>query len=162
MITLYMCLNMVGQFLTPIILMVIKNGDANEFRIPIYTQWAFLAIMLPIFLWLPESPAYFVAKDQDAAARHVLTRVNGNVAGYDVERELAIIKNTIAEERAINAQLGIGDDWRSILRSYAECVKGTNGRRTLAAALPASAGQLTGLSFLATYSSRAFFRACPR
>jgi SP family sugar:H+ symporter-like MFS transporter len=42
------------------------------------------------------------------------------------------------------------------MRSYIECCKGTNARRTLASALPACAQQLTGLAFLGTYASLFF------
>lgn len=47
--------------------------------------------------------------------------------------------------------------WKGLLLSYVECFKGVNAKRTLGAALPACAQQLTGLAFLKTYASL-FFR----
>lgn len=47
--------------------------------------------------------------------------------------------------------------WKGLLLSYVECFKGVNAKRTLGAALPACAQQLTGLAFLKRYASL-FFR----
>lgn len=53
--------------------------------------------------------------------------MNGGIPGYDVEAEYAIIQNTIEEERRLRIELGLDDmNWRSILRSYITCLKGTN------------------------------------
>ncbi len=83
--------------------------------------------------------------------------MNGGVDGYDVEVEYAIIRNTIMEERRQRAELGIDDQsFKSLIRSYIACFQGPNARRTLGAALPACAQQLTGLSFLSTYASLFF------
>ena len=83
--------------------------------------------------------------------------MNGNVEGYNVEVEYAIVKNTILGERQRLHELGIDNQsFKQVLRSYAECFQGPNARRTLGAALPACAQQLTGLSFLSTYASLFF------
>lgn len=96
-------------------------------------------------------------RDEDEKGKASLRRVNGNVQGYDVEVEYAIIKNTILEERRELHELGLSDNgFRALLRSYRECFKGPNARRTLGAALPACSQQLTGLSFLSTYASLFF------
>lgn len=87
-----------------------------------------------------------------------MRRVNGNVPGYNVKEEYAIIKNTILEERLELHALGVEDSgFKQLLRSYMECFQGRNTLRTLGAALPVCAQQLTGLSFLNTYASL-FFR----
>lgn len=97
---------------------------------------------------------YYAAKDQDDLGRKTLRRVNGSVPGYDVEGEYAIIKNIILEERAIRSELGVEtNNWKDLIHSYVACFRGTNLKRTIAAALPASLGQLTGLSFLNIYVS---------
>lgn len=103
-------------------------------------------------------PAYYAARDQHEKGKASLRRVNGNVEGYDVEVEYAIIKNTILEERRELAALGVDDgSFKQLIHSYVQCFKGHNARRTLGAALPVCAQQLTGLSFLNTYASL-FFR----
>lgn len=76
---------------------------------------------------------------------------------YDVETEYAIIKNTILEERSLREEQGPNDkSFTEIFTTYLACFKGSNTRRTLGAALPACAQQLTGLSFLNTYASLFF------
>lgn len=84
----------------------------------------------------------------------VLRRVNGNVKGYNVEAEYAIVKAIILEERQYMADNNIGGDWRSVLKSYLECFQGPNWKRTLGSALPAIVQQLSGLAFLSIYASR--------
>ncbi|WVQ79774.1 hypothetical protein IAT38_001874 [Cryptococcus sp. DSM 104549] len=153
----YAVVNNVGSFLAPLILFAISKHDKSEWKIPIYTQWAFLGIMLPIFVWLPETPSYFAARDQHDKGIAVLRRVNGNVEGYDVEAEYEVVKNIIIEERERRAAEGHeNENWRTMLRSYKECFEGSNFRRTIASALPASVQQLTGLAFLSGYASLFF------
>lgn len=47
--------------------------------------------------------------------------------------------------------------WKQLIRSYVDCFRGPNLKRTIGSALPVCAQQLTGLSFLNTYAS-VFFR----
>jgi hypothetical protein len=102
-------------------------------------------------------PAYFANRDFDEKGKASLRRINGKVADYDTEVEYAILKNTILVERRALKDLGLeNNSFRELLHSYAECFKGTNARRTLGAALPICAQQLTGLSFLNTYASLFF------
>lgn len=61
MISAYSVWNQVGNFMAPLILLVLKRPD--QWRIAIYTQWAFLGIMLPIFVWLPETPCELIVRD---------------------------------------------------------------------------------------------------
>ena len=158
MVLTYGVWNTLGKFLAPLVLLICERIDPNEFRVPILTQWAFLGIMLPIFLWLPETAQYYAERDMDDRGRTTLRRINGNVPGYDVDIEYAIIKNTIIEQRRRRQELGEDSKgWKKVMLSYAECFKGVNAKRTLGAAGPVCAQQLTGLSFLKTYSSL-FFR----
>lgn len=73
--------------------------------------------------------------------------------GYNVEAEYAIIKAIILEERAFQAANNLGDDWRSVIKSYGECLVGVNLKRTIGSALPAVVQQLSGLAFLSIYAS---------
>jgi hypothetical protein len=103
-------------------------------------------------------PAYYAARDDDVKGKASLQRINGNVQGYNVEEEYSIIRNTILEERADLQALGVEQGgFKQLIRSYIQCFQGRNAVRTLGAALPVCAQQLTGLSFLNTYASL-FFR----
>ncbi|KAG7139279.1 Major facilitator-type transporter ecdD like protein [Verticillium longisporum] len=164
MVLTYSFWNTIGKFLAPLTLLICENADPQEYKIPIVTQWGFLGIMLPIFLWLPETAQYYAERDLDEKGRASLDRVNGRVPGYDVDAEYAIIKNSILEQRRRRQELEQDDGssssrkgWRELADSYVACFRGPNARRTLGSALPACAQQLTGLSFLSTYASL-FFR----
>jgi MFS family permease len=56
MIVAYGFWNVIGKFLANLTLMLVQQSHPLSYRIPIVTQWGFLAIILPIFLWLPETP----------------------------------------------------------------------------------------------------------
>ncbi|KAH7015923.1 general substrate transporter [Ilyonectria destructans] len=157
MVLTYGFWNTIGNFLAPMILTIMQATDPLDYKTPILTQWGFLGIMLPIFIWLPETPAYYAERDQDDLGRKTLRRVNGGVLDYDVEAEYAIVKNTILEERRMREEYGPDSKtFTDIARTYVACFKGSNARRTLGAALPACAQQLTGLAFLNTYASLFF------
>ncbi|KAM5353514.1 hypothetical protein ACJ41O_000164 [Fusarium nematophilum] len=158
MVLTYGVWNTLGKFLAPLVLLICEKQDPFNYKVPIVTQWAFLGLMLPIFIWLPETPQYYAERGQDDNGKKTLRRVNGNVVGYDVDTEYAIIKNSILEQRKRKNELGETDlGWKGLARSYVDCFKGVNAKRTLGAAAPVCAQQLTGLSFLKTYSSL-FFR----
>lgn len=134
-----------------------QSVDPLNYKTAILTQWGFLGAMLPIFLWLPETPAYFAERDQDDRGKAALRRVNGGVPGYDVDAEYAVIKHTILEERRVRHEYGLDSkNFADIVRTYIACFRGTNLLRTVGAALPACSQQLTGLAFLNTYASLFF------
>ncbi|KAH7121442.1 general substrate transporter [Dactylonectria macrodidyma] len=157
MIVTYGFWNVIGKFLANLVLMLVQETNPENYKAPILTQWGFLGIMLPIFLWLPETPAYYAERDMDEEGKKTLTRVNGGVEGYDIEVEYSIIKNTILEEKQLRRKLE-GDDtsFKAVLKSYLECFQRANLRRTIGSALPGCAQQLAGLSFLNTYASLFF------
>ncbi|KAH8721814.1 sugar transporter [Ilyonectria robusta] len=159
MVVTYGFWNTIGKFLANLVLMVCQQTDPLDYKVPILTQWGFLGVMLPVFLWLPETAAYFAAKGRDEDGKATLRRVNGSVQGYDVEVEYAIIKNTILEERRQQLEENgdtSGQGFKEVLDSYVECFRGTNFRRTIGAALPSCSQQLSGLSFLNVYASLFF------
>ncbi|KAI9036016.1 uncharacterized protein KD926_002538 [Aspergillus affinis] len=127
MIVTYGFWNVIEMFLANLVLMPVQSTNPNNYKIPIVTQWEFLGIMLPIFLWLLETPAYYAERDMDELGKKTLKRVNGSVKDDNVETE-----------------------------SYLECFQRTNVRRTIGAALPGCAQQLAVLSFLNTYASLFF------
>ncbi|KAM6522876.1 hypothetical protein FALCPG4_012491 [Fusarium falciforme] len=157
MIVTYGFWNVIGKFLANLVLMLVQETNPENYKVPILTQWGFLGIMLPIFLWLPETPAYYAERDMDEQGKKTLERINGNVEGYNIEVEYSIIKNTILEERQLQRELGQDKmTFKDLVRSYIECFQRANIRRTVGAALPGCAQQLAGLSFLNTYASLFF------
>lgn len=99
--------------------------------------------------------AYFAARGLDEKGKATLHRVHGGVTNYDVEVEYAIIRNTILEEQHLSDEVSPHNISR-VLRSYLDCFRGPDLRRTLGSTLPICAQQLTGLAFLNTYASLFF------
>lgn len=77
------------------------------------------------------------------------------MANYDVEVEYAIVRNTILEEQHFSDETS-PHNISGVLRSYLDCFRGPDLRRTLGSTLPICAQQLTGLAFLNTYASLFF------
>ncbi|PCH03906.1 Major facilitator superfamily domain, general substrate transporter [Penicillium occitanis (nom. inval.)] len=158
MIVAYGFWNVIGKFLANLTLMLVQEVRPSNYRIPIVTQWGLLGLMLPIFIWLPETPAYYAERDQDERGKATLKRVNGKVNGYDLEVEYSILKNTILEEAHARQEFGHDKlNVKQFFQSYLECFGSKNWRRTIGAALPGCAQQLAGLAFLNTYAS-VFFK----
>ncbi|OAL44872.1 MFS general substrate transporter [Pyrenochaeta sp. DS3sAY3a] len=157
MIVCYGFWNVIGKFLANLVLMLVQESNPLNYKAPILTQWGFLGIMLPIFLWLPETPAYYAERDLDELGKKTLARVNGAIEGYNVELEYAIIRNTLLEERSPGQHSNGGKmTFKELVGSYLECFQRANIRRTLGSTLPVCAQQLAGLSFLNTYASLFF------
>ena len=91
---------------------------------PILTQFGFLALMLPIFIYLPETAQYYAAKGDHDRGKAALKKVNGGIADYDIELEYAIIRNTIEEEVASHEEVDTGSNFSQIIKSYIACFKG--------------------------------------
>jgi hypothetical protein len=53
--------NRIGSFLSPLVLTIVQADDPLNYRVPIFTQWGFLGAMLPIFLWIPETPGQLIS-----------------------------------------------------------------------------------------------------
>jgi MFS family permease len=56
MILAYGIWNNFGNFMAPVVLSISEKRDKFDYKTPILTQWVFLGLMLPIFLYLPETP----------------------------------------------------------------------------------------------------------
>lgn len=78
------------------------RGDAFQWRFPLGFQLAFLFIIAPILIVLPESPRWLLLMDRDEEALLVLSRLSGNdrsVEDEDVMAEFQSIKSAIHLER---------------------------------------------------------------
>jgi MFS transporter, SP family, sugar:H+ symporter len=56
MVLAYGFWNRIGSFLGPFVLFLVQQTNPLDYKVPILTQWGFLGAMLPIFLWIPETP----------------------------------------------------------------------------------------------------------
>lgn len=116
-----------------------------SFRQAIYVQWGLIGGLFVIYCVLPESPWWLMQKDHVDRARQSLTRLKGGVQDYNVEVELAVMRNTIDEQRARAQSLG-AIPLRMIFQ-------GLNGKRLLIALWPKMQQQFVGLSVFNNYAT---------
>ena len=114
----------VGSFFAPVALQVMSTYAPNEFRVPIYTQWGHIGLMLIIYICLPESPAWCASRGNVERAKKNMRIIYRGVEGFDVDEQYEVMARAVAHEQFI-AEQNRAESWWTIF-------KGTNGRRTLA------------------------------
>ena len=80
-----------------------KMVNPEEYKIPLYTQWAMIGLLIIIFVGLPESPCksssitqgsaltqgWLVTKGKIEEAEKVLLFTKGHLEGYSAANEIA-------------------------------------------------------------------------
>lgn len=116
-----------------------------DYLTAIYTQFGMLGMLGIIYFFLPETPWYLVSSGKYDKARALLQRLKSNVPGYDVDTELAVLQNTIEEQRARANVVG-----KMPLRMI---FQGLNLKRLVIALWPKLTQQAVGLSVFNNYST---------
>jgi hypothetical protein len=98
----------------------VPNLTEHAFRIVFAVQWAWPAITLILFAFMPESPSWLLMKGKDTAARKVLSRLYGS--NNNIDARFAILRKQVEKERHEILQNGTG--------GYLELFKGANLKRT--------------------------------
>ncbi|KAG5743752.1 hypothetical protein H9Q70_013536 [Fusarium xylarioides] len=104
------------------------------FKIPFACQWAFSAYSVIASLVVPESPVYLAGKNKIDQTRKALTTLGCD----NIDERIAIIEATIQQEQRMNTEQ----------RSFSECFKGTNLRRTRIVALLNTLQQFMGITLV--------------
>ncbi|KAF2008744.1 general substrate transporter [Aaosphaeria arxii CBS 175.79] len=141
----------VGSFFAYVALQTMAKKHPYIWLHPIYTQWAQIGIMLGIYIFLPESPAWCVTVNQMERAKKELLRMNGKVEGYNVDQQLQVLVLAIDHERTVAAEQR-QEKWYAIFR-------GTDGRRTLTALWTNMSQQFIGLTLFGTFGTYFFQQA---
>lgn len=120
--------------------------DERSFRVPLYCALASptISLILQIFL-LPESPWYYMLKGRREDARKSLLFVNGKSPNFDVDQALLELEYTLQKEQELAE--------KAADKTYLDCFKGTDLRRTFCAVFPALTQNLTGQNLAGTVSS---------
>jgi SP family general alpha glucoside:H+ symporter-like MFS transporter len=121
-----------------------SDHEPYNFRSPIRIQFAVIGILLLVYLILPESPRWLIQTKRHERAKKTLAWLHKGVPGYQVDEQVAIMENTVVEERKQNAViggLGLG------------IFRGTNGWRLFIASWPKICQQFVGLSVFNTYAT---------
>ncbi|KAK8846508.1 hypothetical protein IAR55_005594 [Kwoniella newhampshirensis] len=135
----------VGGFFAPVALQVMSTYAPDNFRTPIYTQWAQIGIMLIIYIILPESPMWCASRGLEDRAKKSMRWIYRGVEDFDADQQYETYALTVAHEKAVAAATG-REKWYAIFQ-------GSNLRRTLASTWALSAQQVLGLTLFYTYAS---------
>lgn len=141
----------VGSFFSYIAIQTMAKRKPYHWLEPIYTQWAQIGIMLIVYIFLPESPAWCVGANQLERAEKALLKLNGNIPGYDVHQQVQVLSLAVEHERSVAAEQR-REKWTAIFR-------GTDGIRTLISLWTNMSQQFIGLTLFGTFGTYFFQQA---
>ncbi|KAM0323486.1 hypothetical protein ACHAQA_008766 [Verticillium albo-atrum] len=141
----------IGSFFAYIALQTMNRQNPTIWLTPIYTQWAQIGIMIIVYVFLPESPAWCIGAGLADRAKTEMLKLNRGVKDYDVDRQYEILAQTVEHEKAI-AMEQKREHWYSIFR-------GTDGLRTVISLWPNLTQQFIGLTLFATFGTYFFQQA---
>ncbi|RFU23806.1 hypothetical protein B7463_g12532, partial [Scytalidium lignicola] len=128
---------------------LVSRGDQWAYRIPFALQWMWPIPLIIGITFAPESPWWLVRKGRYEEARHALNRLTSKSADpeFDEHKTVAMMIHTVETERKV----GTG-------RTYLDCFRGTDLRRTEIACAVWSIQTLSGSGFR-SYSTYFFTQA---
>ncbi|KAM6516456.1 hypothetical protein FALCPG4_014639 [Fusarium falciforme] len=141
----------VGTFFAHVALNVLNKTHEMDWLIPIYTQWAQIGLMLLIYVFLPESPAWCVGRKNYERARKAMQQLHGRVPDYNIDQQLQVLILAAEHEEAVAAEQK-RQSWVSIFR-------GTDGRRTVTALWANLSQQFLGLTLFSSFGTYFFQQA---
>jgi MFS family permease len=141
----------VGTFFAYIAMQTMNKKHPHNYLTPIYTQWAQIGIMIIVYVFLPESPAWCVTRGDTDGARKAMKKINRGVAGYNVEQQLETLVLSVEHERSIAVEQK-REHWYSIFR-------GTDGLRTVVSLWTNLSQQFLGLTLFTTFGTYFFQQA---
>ncbi|EEU33411.1 uncharacterized protein NECHADRAFT_56685 [Fusarium vanettenii 77-13-4] len=141
----------IGQFFAPLALQIISQNDSSNWLTPVYSQWGHIGLMLIIYLLIPESPAWCVARGQVDRAKKMLRLIYRDAKDFDIEHQYNLIVLNLEHERAVAAEQR-REHWYAIF-------KGTDGLRTVISFWTLMTQQFIGLQVFLSYGTYFFQQA---
>jgi sugar porter (SP) family MFS transporter len=130
-----------------------NRTDSGEYRIPIGIQFAWGIILGTGIAMLPESPRYFVKRQQVAKAKTSLSKLRGQPENSEyIEAELAEIVANEEYERSIIPAGGWAQGWMNCFRGSL-WKSNSNLRKTILGTSLQMMQQWTGVNFIFYYST---------
>ncbi|KAH7129952.1 general substrate transporter [Dactylonectria estremocensis] len=143
---LLMCYSLwwlIGQFFAPVALQVMSVTRPDNYLIPVYTQWSQIGLMIIIYLFVPESPAWCVSQGKEKLAKKMLRRLHWEIKDYDVDHQYNLLLINVEHERLV-AEEQNREKWYAIF-------KGQDGLRTIIAMWTLMTQQFIGLGVFFGY-----------
>ncbi|KAF2203713.1 high affinity glucose transporter RGT2 [Delitschia confertaspora ATCC 74209] len=139
----------IGLFLAAIVNNSTKDRmDTGSYRIPIAVQFLWSLILVIGLFFLPETPRYLIKRNKYDKAAVAL----GKLRRLPVDHPA--VKEELDEVQANHLyEMSLGKP------SYAECFRGTVGKRLLTGCLLQALQQLTGVNFIFYYGTQYFKNA---
>ncbi|KAK7222342.1 hypothetical protein V2G26_010345 [Clonostachys chloroleuca] len=141
----------VGSFFAQIALREIDVKTPMNWLTPVYTQWGQIGVMAIIFLVIPETPQWCVAKGREAQAKKCIRTLHWDIPNYDVDRHYQRLVLLLDHEKQV-AEEQRRQHWWAIFT-------GTDGRRTFISLWPSLAQQFIGLKLFGTFATYFFQQA---
>jgi MFS transporter, SP family, sugar:H+ symporter len=139
----------IGLFLAAIVNNATKTrNDTGSYRIPVALQFLWSIILVGGLLFLPDTPRFHIKKGRHEAAAKALARI----------RRLPVDHPGLVEELA---EVRANHDFEMSLGkgTYADCFKGTVGKRLMTGCALQALQQLSGVNFIFYYGTAYFQRA---
>lgn len=138
----------VGTFFAYIAMQTMNKNKPNVYLEPIYTQWAQIGLMLIIYLFLPESPAWCVTRGDRERAKKALITLNRGVKDYNPDHQVEALILSVEHEKAVATEQK-REHWYAIFR-------GTDGLRTIVSLWTNLSQQFLGLTLFSTFGTYFF------
>ncbi|KAH6950307.1 hexose transporter [Ilyonectria sp. MPI-CAGE-AT-0026] len=151
---LLMCYSLwwtIGVFCAHLSLNQLNKRHPENWLTPIYVQWAQIGLMLIIYVFLPESPAWCITQGYTERARKELQTLYRRVDDFDINHQIEVLTLSVEHEKAIAAEQN-REKWYSIFR-------GVNGFRTLVSLWTNMSQQFIGLTLFSTFGTYFFQQA---
>ncbi|RKF56255.1 Maltose permease MAL31 [Erysiphe neolycopersici] len=124
---------------------LLKVNSSWSYRCAFALQWIWPVFILPILIFMPESPWHLVRTGKLEEAEKSLARLQSKDAKVDIKETLAtIIRTNALEEQIVGGA------------TYGDCFRGTELRRTEIACVTFAGQMLCGLVF--AYNATYFFQ----
>uniref|UniRef100_A0A8H7K3Z6 Major facilitator superfamily (MFS) profile domain-containing protein n=1 Tax=Bionectria ochroleuca TaxID=29856 RepID=A0A8H7K3Z6_BIOOC len=138
-----------GQVFLAIALKVLEVTSPLAFRNAFYSEFVFTGLWLIPMLYLPESPAWYAAKGRHEEGKKALRKLVGNVQGYRLDNEYAVIQQEVEESQARAKALGTSD-WKAVV-----CNR-NNLKRAVISSLPFTFQNIVGVPLMFGYTTYFF------
>lgn len=140
----------IGQFVAAGVLQgLVDNETQWGYRIPFAVQWAWPVPLFALTYLAPDSPWWLVRKGRTDDAVKSVKRLSHKSIHFKAHQKVALMVHTNELEKEQNVK-------SEGLKSYLECFKGSNLRRTEISCLAMAGQTLSGTAF--AYSPSYFFR----